>query len=75
MLDPFRHRSRALRPELPFILLVGTALLAPWIVLDQGGTWHTALLSCPATVAVPCLAIEAMLWCVRLGEWLEGGRR
>lgn len=61
----------ALRPDWPFMLLAVTALAAPFIVLDQGGAWHTALFSCPATLAVPALAIEAMVGLTRLGGWME----
>lgn len=65
-------RWSGLRPELPFIALGAAALLAPFVVLGQGGDWPTALWSCPATLAIPSCAVEAMLGLARLGLWIEG---
>lgn len=64
-----------LRQELPFLALAAAALLAPFVVLGQGGDWPTALWSVPATLAIPPCAIEAMLGLARLGVWIEGGGR
>lgn len=73
MPDPSRlHWFIALRPDWPLLLLGFAALIAPFVVLDQGGGWHTALFSAPATLAVPALAVEAMLALARLGDWMEG---
>ena len=63
------------RTEWPFVALGLLSLAAPVAVLDQGGDWRTALLSCPALLAAPGAAIEAMLGLARATLWLEGGVR
>lgn len=67
------RRLAALRADWPFYALALASLIAPAIVLGQGGGWHTALLSCPATLATPAIAVEAMLGLARFSEWMEGG--
>lgn len=62
-----------LRHEAPFLALGAAAVVAPFVVLGQGGDWPTALWACPATLAVPSCAIEATLGLARLGLWIEGG--
>jgi len=69
---PRPHWFAALRPDWPLLVLGVAALAAPFAVLDQGGGWHTALFSVPATLAIPALAIEAMLGLARLTDWMEG---
>ena len=67
-----RTLAAARRAEWPIYALYAASLAAPAIVLGQGGAWHTALLSCPATLATPAIALEAMLGIARLGQWMEG---
>jgi hypothetical protein len=62
-------------PEGPWLLLLSTALAAPFAVLGQGGEWHTAVLAALACLATPGAAIEAMLGLGRLAARIEGGGR
>jgi hypothetical protein len=76
-----RARSKAVavadrgRAEWPFIALYGLSLLAPVAVLVQDGGWALALLSCPAVLAVPGVALEMMTGLARAALWMEGGAR
>lgn len=65
-----RHRE-----DWPLLLLVLASLLAPLVVLGQGGNWHVALFSCPATLLAPTLALEAMLGLARVGDRMRRGGR
>jgi hypothetical protein len=60
------------RAEAPWLLLVATALAAPFVVREQGGDWHSAVAACFACLAAPSLGIEAMLALVRVVTWTEG---
>jgi hypothetical protein len=53
------------RAEAPFALLLGAALVSPWLVLDQGGDLRTAILAGVLVLGVPGAAIESMLGAVR----------
>jgi len=63
------------RADLPFLTLGVLSVLAPVVVLMQGGDWPLALLSCPAVLAVPGAAIEMMLGLARAALWMESGVR
>ena len=62
-------------PELPFLLLGASALLALPLVLGQGGSWHTAIAAGLACLACPGAAIEMMSGLARLTSWLWGEDR
>lgn len=62
------------RADLPFALLLVTAAVAPLFVLDQGGSWRTAVLAGCVVLGAPGAAIEAMVGVVRLALWIEGRR-
>lgn len=63
------------RAELPFALLVATAVATPFAVLDQGGSWHTALGAACAVLALPGAAIESMVGAVRFALLMGGDTR
>ena len=63
--------SPSWRGELPFALLVATALASPLLVLDQGGDWHSAILAGCVVLGMPGAAVESMTGVVRLALLLR----
>ncbi len=61
------------RADLPLGLLCVTALAAPFVVLDQGGDWRTAVVAACVVLGSPGAAIEAMVGLVRLALRVERG--
>ncbi|HZF77819.1 MAG TPA: hypothetical protein VE033_18535 [Acetobacteraceae bacterium] len=66
-----RPRAARLRADLPLAMLGGASLVAPAMILGQGGSWHTAILSMLVVLAAPGAAIEAVIGLVRLVLWIE----
>jgi hypothetical protein len=62
------------RQEWPFLLLFAVALSTPFCVLGQGGDLRTGLFAALAVLALPGVAIEAMLGVVRLALLIEPRR-
>ncbi|WP_372623266.1 hypothetical protein [Falsiroseomonas sp.] len=60
------------RAELPFALLAASALAAPFVVLGQGGDWHTAILAGCVVLGVPGAAVDSMIGAARFAALLRG---
>ena len=49
------------RFEAPWLLLLAGALLAPLLVIDQGGDWHSALTAGLACLVAPAAGVQIVL--------------
>ncbi|WP_158287555.1 hypothetical protein [Falsiroseomonas bella] len=58
--------------EIPFALLVASALATPLVVLNQGGDLHFAILSGLVVLSLPGAAIESMVGVARAALYLRG---
>jgi hypothetical protein len=59
------------RAELPFGLLVASALASPFVVLGQGGDWHTAILAGCVVLGAPGAAVDSMIGAARFAMLLR----
>jgi hypothetical protein len=59
--------------EIPFALLVASALATPLVVLGQGGDLRFAILSGLVVLSLPGAAIESIIGVVRAALYLRGG--
>ena len=73
--EPARAKLPAWRTELPFGLLVASALASPMLVLDQGGDWRLAAFAFCAVLSVPGAALEGMVGVARLARAVADGPR
>jgi hypothetical protein len=59
------------RAELPFGLLAASAIAAPFMVVGQGGDWHTAILAGLVVLGAPGAAVDAMIGAARVAQFLR----
>jgi hypothetical protein len=59
--------------EIPFAMLVASALATPLVVLNQGGDLYFALVSGLVVLSLPGAAIESIIGVVRAALYLRGG--